>query len=66
MSKPIIEVKGLSKSYKLGVFNAKTLLEEAEAFLSRFSRKNAHTANGIRHTAYGQRRSACGFWTRYQ
>ena len=37
--KPIIEVKGLSKRYKLGVFNAKTLREEAEAFLSRFSRK---------------------------
>jgi lipopolysaccharide transport system ATP-binding protein len=37
--KPIIEVKGLSKRYKLGVFNAKTLREEAEAFLARFSRK---------------------------
>ena len=37
--KPIIEVKELSKKYKLGVFNAKTLREEAEAFLSRFSRK---------------------------
>ena len=36
--KPIIEVKGLSKRYKLGVFNAKTLREEAEAFLARFSR----------------------------
>jgi lipopolysaccharide transport system ATP-binding protein len=34
--KPIIEVKGLSKLYKLGVFNAKTLREEAEAFLARF------------------------------
>ena len=38
MSKSIIEVKGLSKRYKLGVFNAKTLREEAEAFLARFSR----------------------------
>ena len=38
MSKPIISVKGLSKKYKLGVFNAKTLREEAEAFLARFSR----------------------------
>ena len=35
---PIIEVRGLSKRYKLGVFNAKTLREEAEAFLARFSR----------------------------
>ena len=38
MSQPIIEVKGLSKRYKLGVFNAKSLREEAEAFLARFSR----------------------------
>ena len=51
--KPIIEVKGLSKRYKLGVFNAKTLREEAEAFLSRFSRRNAQTANGDRHAASG-------------
>ena len=35
---PIISVKNLSKRYKLGVFNAKTLREEAEAFLARFSR----------------------------
>ena len=53
MSKPIIEVKELSKKYKLGVFNAKTLREEAEAFLARFGRKNAHTANGKGHTASG-------------
>jgi lipopolysaccharide transport system ATP-binding protein len=46
--KPIIEVKGLSKRYKLGVFNAKTLREEAEAFLSRFSRKKGE---GIREKA---------------
>jgi len=37
--KSIIEVKGLSKKYKLGVFNAKTLREEAEALLARFSRR---------------------------
>jgi lipopolysaccharide transport system ATP-binding protein len=36
--KPIISVQNLSKRYKLGVFNAKTLREEAEAFLARFSR----------------------------
>jgi len=34
--KPIISVQNLSKRYKLGVFNAKTLREEAEAFLARF------------------------------
>jgi lipopolysaccharide transport system ATP-binding protein len=44
--KPIIEVKGLSKRYKLGVFNAKTLREEAEAFLARFGRKKAELAGG--------------------
>ena len=50
---PIIEVKGLSKKYKLGVFNAKTLREEAEAFLARFFRGKAHTANDERQTASG-------------
>ena len=50
---PIISVRELSKKYKLGVFNAKTLREEAEAFLARFSRGKAHTADGIRHTASG-------------
>ena len=48
--KPIIEVKNLSKRYKLGVFNAKTLREEAEAFLSRFSRKKGE---GIKHKGEG-------------
>ena len=47
--KPIIEVKGLSKRYKLGVFNAKTLREEAEAFLARFAR------NGDRRSEMGDR-----------
>jgi lipopolysaccharide transport system ATP-binding protein len=45
---PIISVRGLSKRYKLGVFNAKTLREEAEAFLARFSRKKGE---GIREKA---------------
>jgi lipopolysaccharide transport system ATP-binding protein len=44
--KPIISVRGLSKRYKLGVFNAKTLREEAEAFLARFGRKKAELAGG--------------------
>jgi len=43
--KPIIKVKGLSKRYKLGVFNAKTLREEAEAFLARFARKKLKSGN---------------------
>jgi lipopolysaccharide transport system ATP-binding protein len=44
--KPIISVQNLSKRYKLGVFNAKTLREEAEAFLARFGRKKAELAVG--------------------
>jgi lipopolysaccharide transport system ATP-binding protein len=48
--KPIISVQNLSKRYKLGVFNAKTLREEAEAFLARFSRKKGE---GIREKAEG-------------
>lgn len=48
--KPIIEVKGLSKRYKLGVFNAKTLREEAEALLARFSRRK-----GDRRSEMGDR-----------
>ena len=48
---PIISVQNLSKRYKLGVFNAKTLREEAEAFLARFSRGKEGT---------GGRRQATG------
>jgi lipopolysaccharide transport system ATP-binding protein len=51
MSKPIIEVRGLSKKYKLGVFNAKTLREEAEAFLARFGRRKAELAGGSRQSS---------------
>jgi ABC-type polysaccharide/polyol phosphate transport system ATPase subunit len=43
---PIISVQNLSKRYKLGVFNAKTLREEAEAFLARFGRRKAELAVG--------------------
>ncbi len=50
MSKPIIEVKGLSKKYKLGVFNAKSLREEAEAFLARFSRGKQETGGRIQRS----------------
>lgn len=45
--KPIISVQNLSKRYKLGVFNAKTLREEAEAFLARFSRKKEGSRSKI-------------------
>jgi len=42
---PIISVQNLSKRYKLGVFNAKTLREEAEAFLARFASKKLKSGN---------------------
>jgi lipopolysaccharide transport system ATP-binding protein len=35
MSRPIIEVEGLSKRYRLGQFNARSLREEAERFMQR-------------------------------
>ena len=38
MSKPIIEVKGISKRYKLGTIGAKTMRDEVEAFFSRFKK----------------------------
>lgn len=50
--KPIIEVKGLSKRYKLGVFNARTLREEAEAFLARFKgKRHGAIGNGQRESS---------------
>jgi lipopolysaccharide transport system ATP-binding protein len=36
---PIISVRDLSKRYKLGVFNARSLREEAEVFFARLSRR---------------------------
>src|SRR5262249_48931653 len=51
MSRPIIEVENLSKRYKLGQFNARTLREEAEQLFARFRNKapvrggNLHRAN---------------------
>src|ERR1051325_9063358 len=39
VSRPIIEVENLSKRYKLGQFNARTLREEVDQFLERFRKK---------------------------
>jgi energy-coupling factor transporter ATP-binding protein EcfA2 len=57
-------VKGLSKRYKLGVFNAKTLREEAEAFLARFGRKKAELAGGGSQLAENSSRAepSSDFW----
>lgn len=41
MSQPIIEVEKLSKRYRLGQFNARTLREEADYFFRRLSGKKA-------------------------
>src|SRR5262245_37952386 len=39
MPRPIIEVENLSKCYRLGQFNARSMREEAERFFARFRRK---------------------------
>ena len=43
MSRPIIEVENLSKRYKLGQLNARSLREEAEQFFARFRNKRARS-----------------------
>lgn len=45
--KPIISVRDLSKRYKLGLVNARTLREEVEGFFARFGRRKAGAAVGI-------------------
>lgn len=47
MSKPIIEVNGVSKHYKLGVYNARSLVEQFQAFLKKQSRKATHTFTAL-------------------
>jgi lipopolysaccharide transport system ATP-binding protein len=44
MSRPIIEVENISKRYKLGQFNARTLREETEQLFQRFRRKRTTDA----------------------
>ena len=47
MPLPILEVKNLSKRYRLGQFNAQTMREEFERFVQRFRRKSGSAV--IRH-----------------
>jgi lipopolysaccharide transport system ATP-binding protein len=47
MSRPVIEVEGLSKRYKLGQFSARTLREEAEQLAQRFLKRRR--MNGASH-----------------
>jgi len=42
MSQPIIEVENVSKRYKLGQFNARTMREEVENFFRRFRKSGEH------------------------
>src|SRR5215831_6238323 len=41
MSRPVIEVESLSKRYRLGQFNARTLREEVDQFIARLRNKQA-------------------------
>jgi len=45
MANPIIEVKGLSKRYRLGTFGARTLREEAEVLWNRIRRRATPTVS---------------------
>ena len=70
MSKPIIEVKGISKRYKLGSISAQTMRDEVEAFFARFKKTKSpataptgaaatsHPLPVTRHSAAG----ASDFW----
>jgi lipopolysaccharide transport system ATP-binding protein len=46
MSRPIVEVENVSKRYKLGQFNARTLRDEVDQFFRRLRRKNE---DGVPH-----------------
>jgi lipopolysaccharide transport system ATP-binding protein len=47
MSRPIVEVENVSKRYKLGQFNARTLRDEVDQFFRRLRRKNKE--DGVAH-----------------
>jgi lipopolysaccharide transport system ATP-binding protein len=52
MSKPIIEVKGISKRYKLGTIGAQTMRDEVEAFFARFKKpKSPATSHPLPNSA---------------
>jgi lipopolysaccharide transport system ATP-binding protein len=55
MSKPIIEVKGISKCYKLGSIGAQTMRDEVEAFFARFKKtKPPATSHSLPATSSNQ------------
>ena len=60
MSKAIIEVKGISKRYKLGSISAQTMRDEVEAFFARFKKtKTPATSHSLPATAPA---GASDFW----
>jgi len=55
MSKPIIEVKEISKCYKLGTIGAQTMRDEVEAFFARFKKtKSPATSHSLPATSSNQ------------
>src|SRR5690348_12657909 len=52
MSRPIIEVDYVSKRYRLGQFNARSLRDEAERLFRRWRKVNAGDAPGGRADEY--------------
>jgi translation initiation factor RLI1 len=65
MSKPIIEVKGISKCYKLGSIGAQTMRDEVEAFFARFKKNKPLDPTSAENSKLKTANSAAGsseFW----
>jgi len=65
MSKPIIEVKGISKCYKLGSIGAQTMRDEVEAFFARFKKSKPLDPTFAENSKLKTANSAAGsseFW----
>jgi len=65
MSKPIIEVKGISKCYKLGSIGAQTMRDEVEAFFARFKKNKPLDPEFAENSKLKTANSAAGsseFW----
>jgi lipopolysaccharide transport system ATP-binding protein len=65
MSKPIIEVKGISKCYKLGSIGAQTMRDEVEAFFARFKKNKPLDPTFAENSKLKTANSAAGsseFW----
>jgi lipopolysaccharide transport system ATP-binding protein len=60
MSKPIIEVKGISKCYKLGSIGASTMRDEVEALFARFKKTKPLDPSSPENSPLVTRHSAAG------